>query len=104
MVVLVARAELRRPGPHLCACVPVRDAAAALVGRSLDAPTVDAAVAAAKAGKHLVIEKPLEITLKRCDRIIKGQAAGLPWDELLQLALTLAGTASMRGFRPGKLA
>jgi len=28
------------------------------------------AVAAAKAGKHVVVEKPLEITLKRCDRII----------------------------------
>ena len=28
------------------------------------------AVAAAKAGKHVVVEKPLEITLPRCDRII----------------------------------
>ena len=28
------------------------------------------AVAAAKAGKHVVVEKPLEITLARCDRII----------------------------------
>src|SRR5262245_1048643 len=27
-------------------------------------------VAAAKAGKHVVVEKPLEITLDRCDRII----------------------------------
>lgn len=27
-------------------------------------------VAAAKAGKHVVVEKPLEVTLKRCDRII----------------------------------
>jgi len=31
---------------------------------------LEPAVAAAKAGKHLLIEKPLEITLKRCDRII----------------------------------
>jgi len=30
----------------------------------------DPAVAAAKAGKHVVVEKPLEITLKRCDAII----------------------------------
>jgi len=29
------------------------------------------AVAAARAGKHVIIEKPLEITLKRCDRIIR---------------------------------
>ena len=28
------------------------------------------AVAAAKAGKHVVVEKPLEVTLKRCDTII----------------------------------
>jgi len=29
------------------------------------------AVAAARAGKHVIIEKPLEITLRRCDRIIR---------------------------------
>ncbi len=28
------------------------------------------AVAAARAGKHVIVEKPLEITLKRCDAII----------------------------------
>lgn len=33
---------------------------------------MEAAVAAAKAGKHVVVEKPLEITLKRCDKIIKA--------------------------------
>ncbi|MEM7784645.1 MAG: Gfo/Idh/MocA family oxidoreductase [Planctomycetota bacterium] len=31
---------------------------------------MEPAIAAAKAGKHVIIEKPLEITLKRCDRII----------------------------------
>ena len=31
---------------------------------------MEPAVEAAKAGKHVVVEKPLEITLKRCDRII----------------------------------
>jgi predicted dehydrogenase len=31
---------------------------------------MDPAVAAAKAGKHVIVEKPLEITLSRCDRII----------------------------------
>src|SRR5438105_7965515 len=30
----------------------------------------DPAVAAARAGKHVVVEKPLEITLERCDQII----------------------------------
>ncbi|MEZ5940817.1 MAG: Gfo/Idh/MocA family oxidoreductase [Planctomycetaceae bacterium] len=31
---------------------------------------LDPAVAAAKAGKHVLVEKPLEITLERCDAII----------------------------------
>src|SRR5438132_2720166 len=31
---------------------------------------MEPAVAAAKAGKHVVVEKPLEITTERCDRII----------------------------------
>ena len=31
---------------------------------------MDPAVAAANAGKHVAVEKPLEITLKRCDKII----------------------------------
>ena len=31
---------------------------------------MESAVLAARAGKHVVVEKPLEITLERCDRII----------------------------------
>lgn len=33
---------------------------------------LDPAVAAAKAGKHIVVEKPLEITTERCDQIIEA--------------------------------
>ena len=33
---------------------------------------MEPALAAAKAGKHVIVEKPLEITLKRCDRIIEA--------------------------------
>jgi UDP-N-acetyl-2-amino-2-deoxyglucuronate dehydrogenase len=33
---------------------------------------MEPAVAAAKAGKHVIIEKPLEITLKKCDQIIEA--------------------------------
>ncbi|MCO6047894.1 Gfo/Idh/MocA family oxidoreductase [Aeoliella sp. ICT_H6.2] len=33
---------------------------------------MEPAVAAAKAGKHVIVEKPLEITLKRCDAVIKA--------------------------------
>lgn len=31
---------------------------------------MEPAVAAASAGKHVIVEKPLEITLKRCDKVI----------------------------------
>jgi UDP-N-acetyl-2-amino-2-deoxyglucuronate dehydrogenase len=33
---------------------------------------MESAVAAAEAGKHVVVEKPLEISLERCDRIIES--------------------------------
>ncbi len=33
---------------------------------------MEAAVAAAKAGKHVIVEKPLEVTLARCDKIINA--------------------------------
>jgi predicted dehydrogenase len=33
---------------------------------------MESAVAAAQAGKHVVVEKPLEVTLERCDRIIEA--------------------------------
>jgi UDP-N-acetyl-2-amino-2-deoxyglucuronate dehydrogenase len=35
---------------------------------------LEPAVAAARAGKHVIVEKPLEITLKRCDAIIQACA------------------------------
>ncbi len=33
---------------------------------------LEPAVAAAEAGKHVVVEKPLEVTLERCDKIIQA--------------------------------
>ncbi|MEO1617211.1 MAG: Gfo/Idh/MocA family oxidoreductase [Planctomycetota bacterium] len=33
---------------------------------------MDPAVEAAKAGKHVIVEKPLEVTTERCDRIIQA--------------------------------
>lgn len=33
---------------------------------------LEPALAAARAGKHVIVEKPLEITLERCDRLIEG--------------------------------
>jgi len=32
---------------------------------------MEPAIAAARAGKHVIVEKPLEITLSRCDKIIR---------------------------------
>jgi predicted dehydrogenase len=32
---------------------------------------LEPAISAARAGKHVIVEKPLEITLKRCDKIIR---------------------------------
>lgn len=33
---------------------------------------MEPAIAAAKAGKHVIVEKPLEVTLKRCDKMIQA--------------------------------
>ena len=51
---------------------------AMLADKAVDAVTIatpsgahmEPAVAAARAGKHVIVEKPLEITLERCDKII----------------------------------
>jgi predicted dehydrogenase len=59
-------------------CVPYTNLTAFLAHPGLDVVTIatpsgahlEPAVAAARAGKHLLVEKPLEITLSRCDRII----------------------------------
>ncbi len=60
-------------------CTPYHDMAKMLADPAVDAVTIatpsgahmEPAVAAARAGKHVIVEKPLEITLKRCDRIIR---------------------------------
>jgi len=59
-------------------CDTYADLAPALARKDVDVVIVttpsgahqEPAVAAANAGKHVVVEKPLEITLERCDRII----------------------------------
>ena len=39
---------------------------------------LEPAVAAAKAGKHVIVEKPLEVTLEKCDKIIEAcEKAGM---------------------------
>ena len=65
-------AEQQNVTPHF-------DLKAMLADPNLDVITIctpsgahmEPAVAAAKAGKHVIVEKPLEIDLKSCDRIIR---------------------------------
>jgi predicted dehydrogenase len=59
-------------------CEPYHDLHEFLADKSIDIVTIgtpsgahlEPAIAAAEAGKHLIIEKPLEITLERCNKII----------------------------------
>jgi UDP-N-acetyl-2-amino-2-deoxyglucuronate dehydrogenase len=59
-------------------CTAHRTLGSLLADRRVEVVTVctpsgahlEPAVAAARAGKHVVVEKPLEVTLRRCDRII----------------------------------
>ncbi|NQU23619.1 MAG: Gfo/Idh/MocA family oxidoreductase [Candidatus Nealsonbacteria bacterium] len=60
-------------------CKPYYDLKKMLADPDVDVVTIgtpsgahlEPAVAAARAGKHVIVEKPLEITLRRCDRIIR---------------------------------
>jgi UDP-N-acetyl-2-amino-2-deoxyglucuronate dehydrogenase len=60
-------------------CRAYHDLNAMLANPAVDVVTIctpsgahlEPATAAARAGKHVVVEKPLEITLRRCDRIIE---------------------------------
>lgn len=92
-----ARAITDAAGAHLVGCTARREDAAQefsrehgcqaypslqamLADESIDVVSVctpsgahlDPAVAAAEAGKHVVVEKPLEITTERCDQIIQA--------------------------------
>jgi len=60
-------------------CRAYHDLRAMLADPAVDVVTIgtpsgahlEPAVAAARAGKHVIVEKPLEITLRRCDKIIE---------------------------------
>ena len=59
-------------------CKPYHDLKEFLADRNIDIVTIctpsgahlEPAVAAAETGKHVIVEKPLEITLERCNKII----------------------------------
>ena len=60
-------------------CTPYDNMKKMLADPAVDVVTIatpsgvhmEPAVEAARAGKHVIVEKPLEVTLKRCDRIIR---------------------------------
>jgi UDP-N-acetyl-2-amino-2-deoxyglucuronate dehydrogenase len=67
-------------------CLAYHDLDAMLADPAVDVVTIgtpsgahlEPALAAARAGKHVIVEKPLEITLRRCDKIIEAcQRAGV---------------------------
>src|SRR5260370_10254877 len=64
---------------------------------------MDPAVAAARAGKHVVVEKPLEITLPRCDAIIDAcNAAGVRLCTIFPSRFTAANRALKRAIDDGR--
>ena len=74
-------------------CHAARDNSELLALPNLDAVVIatpsgdhrDPAVAAAQAGKHVIVEKPLEITLARCDKIIAAcQKSGVLLSTIFQ--------------------
>jgi len=64
---------------------------------------LDPALAAAQAGKHLLVEKPLEITLERCDAMISAcEAAGTLLGAILPSRFSPANVALKRAIEAGR--
>lgn len=64
---------------------------------------LDPAVAAAAAGKHVVVEKPLEITLERCDAIIAAcERAGVKLCTIFPSRFSPANIALKQAIDAGK--
>ena len=64
---------------------------------------MDPAVAAARAGKHVLVEKPLEITLERCDAIINAcEAAGVQLGAILPSRFSPANLALKQAISEGR--
>ena len=64
----------------------------------------EVAVAAAAAGKHLVVEKPLEVTLERVDRIIEAaRRAGVKLTCIFPLRFMEGATLAKKAIDEGRL-
>ena len=64
---------------------------------------LEPALAAARAGKHVVVEKPLEITLRRCDQIIDAcDTAGVVLSTIFQSRFHEASAELKRAIEQGR--
>ena len=84
-------ALLRHPGLDVvCVCTP-------------SGAHRDPAVAAARAGKHVIVEKPLEVTLARCDAILQAcQAHGVRLAAIFPSRFAPANIALKRAIDAGR--
>ena len=115
-VVCNRTAATGRPLAEQCGATWVADYQQAVARDDVDAVVVatpsgthaDIAVAAARAGKHLLVEKPLDITLTRVDAIIRAaEAAGVVLACVFPLRFTAGAAkakAAMDAGRLGRLA
>ncbi|MEN6556584.1 MAG: Gfo/Idh/MocA family oxidoreductase [Thermoguttaceae bacterium] len=64
---------------------------------------LEPALAAARAGKHVIVEKPLEITLRRCDRIIEAcDRAGVTLSTILPTRFFESSVEIKRAIEQGR--
>ena len=93
-------------------CKAYHDLAAMLADPAVDVVTIgtpsgahmEPAVAAARAGKHVIVEKPLEITLRRCDKIIEAcEKAGVVLSAIFPSRFHDSSRRIEAGGRPGPL-
>ena len=93
-------------------CRPYYDYAAMLKDKEVDIVTVcapsglhlDYSLPAIRAKKHVIIEKPLEITLARCDRIIKAaEKAGVAAGAVFPSRFVEASQAAKNAVASGRL-
>ncbi|HEX4132367.1 MAG TPA: Gfo/Idh/MocA family oxidoreductase [Pirellulales bacterium] len=92
-------------------CKPYHDLNKMLADPKVDVVTIgtpsgahlEPAIAAAKAGKHVIVEKPLEITLSRCDKIIAAcDKAGVKLSAIFPSRFHFSGMEIKRAIDSGR--
>jgi len=105
------RAESAQEFAQTYACQAYSDLEAMLANPEISVVTIctpsgahlEPALAAAQAGKHVLVEKPLEITLERCDQIIAAcQQAGTQLGAILPSRFSPANLALKQAIDQGR--